>query len=1266
MGNIIPKNVKITTQKFLIWLFFASLFFSPDAQAFSFLKKIENAVFGAPIPVRQKTSRSNKPQNNTKKYFIKYNDYSLGQVTLNHQNLNNYISVTEIFDRLHIKIKQTSMLGIFVVEMPSGKNFTIDFYKKKISSPENIKNLNQLEYKIIENNYYLEVNTLAALFDIKLEIYQESNEVKVKTSDATKLLVSFISGDKTQLIKKEIITSEEPKKQATINESAENFYGPPIAEKPKSNTSNSDMELSELPENSNENALLEKQFSDDISNPTPADSETVSSEEQEVVEAAPLEALQDGANQDETNQDMEISEMPKTEKESREIQNKNFSPVTDYTEDNLLVYEIRIGELSYDSLVDVYDHPITDNNEDKSAYYVSLKQLCKAVDFPITIKMDEGKAFGWFIKEENKFEFDFKNKKLLIAEKEIPIAAQDFFTTKNEVFILAQNIKTWFPIDYELKYNSQILILNPRVLLPFQEEELRRVKRSSQLNQTNKNDYPFIEEPYKLYQIPEADVTLTFEGAGSKNSSPKMANGFSSLLTGDAAGFSTKTLISGNDEQINSLRIRAERKDYKQNILDSGISEISFGDISSTPINLVSGSETGTGVAISTYPITSSNQFDKTVIEGDAKPGWEAELYRNGQILTFQSVGPDGRYKFENVDVLYGENIFKIILYGPQGEVREEERKVYIGDNILKKGDSNFRFSANQKNTTFAGIESVTQPALNRFVAQGEYGFTNNLTLASAFVTDEIINKATGQKEYNYFQQFDFSTEILDTFQNFNMAYNYTGGGQALRHTIVTRAKETSINFTQEYYSGFENYNNSSNPDPIEYNADFSLNRSVSLPVINSANIGLDANYAILESGEAQPSFGTGFATTINGFGFNNRVDVTLPENNDEQINGLFSMRTNAAAGYLKFDTRYRFSPTSDIDSVNISYLRIFSEKTSLRLDLNQQITGEPKTDVGASFNFYTKNYLLGLTASIDSEMEYRIGASISFSLYKDPVGDFNMSSDEPALSGSAKTFAFLDENYNGKFDEKENIIKSAEFDKGGTPLRKIGDKYSYVRNLPEFQSSEIKFVSGSLDDPLWYPSVEGYNVIGRAGVTTEVAFPVIRTYELDGSVYLKDSGGDVNSGPETVSGLTIYLLDEKSKRVAEVTSEFDGYFMFEKIKPGKYFLVVSDEQLKPLDLKQESIPEVNITKDQDFYSNNNIHLLNLNSISITVEDGTSNSDLETSTNPEDFVGPQPIAICFKPANDSKFIGPKAAVYCPIIIDKDKFIGPPLPTKFGK
>ncbi len=77
-------------------------------------------------------------------------------------------------------------------------------------------------------------------------------------------------------------------------------------------------------------------------------------------------------------------------------------------------------------------------------------------------------------------------------------------------------------------------------------------------------------------------------------------------------------------------------------------------------------------------PLTARSAFDRTRIEGDLPAGWEAEIYRNGELLGFAKSDGSQRYVFDDVQLLYGENRIRVVLYGPQGQVRERDEELLM------------------------------------------------------------------------------------------------------------------------------------------------------------------------------------------------------------------------------------------------------------------------------------------------------------------------------------------------------------------------------------------------------------------------------------------------------------------------------------------------------------------------------------------------------------------------------------------------------------
>jgi hypothetical protein len=92
-------------------------------------------------------------------------------------------------------------------------------------------------------------------------------------------------------------------------------------------------------------------------------------------------------------------------------------------------------------------------------------------------------------------------------------------------------------------------------------------------------------------------------------------------------------------------------------------------------------------------------EFDRITLEGNLPLGWEVELYRNEVLLEFQSASADGRYRFEDVSLLFGVNVLRLIFYGPQGQQREEVRQVRVDTDQISAGEFRYRIAANQHDT---------------------------------------------------------------------------------------------------------------------------------------------------------------------------------------------------------------------------------------------------------------------------------------------------------------------------------------------------------------------------------------------------------------------------------------------------------------------------------------------------------------------------------------------------------------------------------------
>ncbi|WP_336139820.1 hypothetical protein, partial [Klebsiella pneumoniae] len=74
------------------------------------------------------------------------------------------------------------------------------------------------------------------------------------------------------------------------------------------------------------------------------------------------------------------------------------------------------------------------------------------------------------------------------------------------------------------------------------------------------------------------------------------------------------------------------------------------------------------------------------------------ELYRNNVLIDTATTPQDGQYRFLNIPVEFGLNVFRVVLYGPQGQRREVIRQISVGDGRLSPGEFRYGFGTVQRN----------------------------------------------------------------------------------------------------------------------------------------------------------------------------------------------------------------------------------------------------------------------------------------------------------------------------------------------------------------------------------------------------------------------------------------------------------------------------------------------------------------------------------------------------------------------------------------
>ena len=166
---------------------------------------------------------------------------------------------------------------------------------------------------------------------------------------------------------------------------------------------------------------------------------------------------------------------------------------------------------------------------------------------------------------------------------------------------------------------------------------------------------------------------------------------------------------------------------------------------------------------------------------------------------------------------------------------------------------------------------------------------------------------------------------------------------------------------------------------------------------------------------------------------------------------------------------------------------------------------------------------------------------------------------------GGFLLYPFLDLNGNGELDkgEKKVFLPSVKVS-GAKAIISKKDSIVRVFDLNAFRNYNVEFLDTDLNNIAWRFKHKTYKIFVDPNQYKRVFIPVFTVGEINGMVYLGSRGQ---------GRITIQILDEKENIVVETLSEFDGYFNYLGLKPGKYTVRVNPEQLKNLNYK--ALPKV-------------------------------------------------------------------------------------------
>ena len=832
--------------------------------------------------------------------------------------------------------------------------------------------------------------------------------------------------------------------------------------------------------------------------------------------------------------------------------------------DDQFLLEVHIRQLRLGDGVRAYNTP--------EGTCVVLGDFVKTLDVPIRIDLGARKASGWAFKESNRITIDYGGGTASYGPSTEPIAPGTIRETPDGWCVQTKALARWFGIGVNPMTAGSALFLQSDTKLPV-ELAMEREARAAQIHPAKFDlaSLPRVRIPYRMWRTPALDFVVSAGVTYRANHQTVVDRQATVYAAGEIARLSYDAQLSTDQKGVPStLRVRAYRSDPDGQLLGPAhATHFGVGDVEGFDSKLTGTAAYGRGAVVTNRPLTTQAAFDRTRFEGDLPSGWEAELYRNDELLAFAKPTSDLRYVFDDVQLLYGPNRIRIVLYGPQGQVRTREETINVGEDNAPPGKTWYWVGFNQPTRDVFTLEKPPDgqnlPRAQATVAL-EHGIDERTSVAALaremLIGDEHVTFVEGTVR-----------------RSIGMAMIEVGGaresngGTAARAQLLGQIGAVNVN-AQALIAN-----------------DFHLNGGA-LRTIRNYSLWLDAPLKIGRT--VLPAHADVNLTT--------RMDGSKELDAAARLSANFD-RFNLATA-IRYQKQYlssgaRAPPATSVDFIgsgHIGPVRVrgattFGATPSARLqaaELEAYWSSSENVDwdgdlfydngshrVNAKLSYIRRfgGFAVALTGEAATDGSVAFGINLNFSL--DPARGFMLSRQPVAHAGEIDALVYRDMNDNGLRDAGEPIEKGAILTTGTHQSNKPTDGNGKVTvgGLTPFQPVAVGVDVSSLADPTLVPKKALQVVVPRPGVPAKVEIGLVGGGDVEGAL--------VKSGGIGFEGVALELVDSSGKVVGTTLTDFDGFFLFERVAYGSYTIRVASNSAAAAKIAQELGIRFAVTPDK-------------------------------------------------------------------------------------
>lgn len=820
--------------------------------------------------------------------------------------------------------------------------------------------------------------------------------------------------------------------------------------------------------------------------------------------------------------------------------------------DSQFLLDVTIRNLSLGDGVRAYSTP--------DGTCVVFGDFLAALDVPMKIDLEAHRASGWAFRQENRVEIDQAKSQAVVSGKRESFAKDAIRETPEGWCVAAETLGRWFGLGIAADTGASQLRLESEAKLPVEmaidrRNRARGLKRAAALPLEN---LPAVRLPYRMWRAPVLEFVVNAGVTYSAGGGVKVDRSASVQAAGEIAAMSYLASISADGQgAIRSAWARLYRSDPDGGLLGPlQATHFAIGDVPGRAGAFGGSSDSGRGAVVTNRPLTMPTAFDRTDLTGELADGWDAELYRNGSLVGFQdSSDGDGRYHFADVDLLYGDNDFEVVLYGPQGQQVSRHETVNVGRDHVPPGKFWYWAGVRQPGQELFGTRSASTDTSGLPVT-ARSSVAPELTLEAQYGVDErmsvgaLVRSAMIEDERVTFVEGSVRRSVGPALVEIGGAVDQQGRFAA-RAQLVGKLGPATISAGTYRSNGLSASGDSGRAEKAQHRL------GVGVPVkLGKTTLPLSADVRLTDflDGAREVAAAGRLSARIGRFNLGSETQYRVrrsgdgPEQRDASTRLIGSARVGAVR--LRGTADWNIAPEARFAGADMTAYWSKSDTADWEAGVAYRAT-EGRVRGHVTHVRRLRSLSMAVTGEAASDGSLAAGVSLSFALDPSRTG-LRPTSDKLASNGIVHARVFEDLNENGRRDRDEPYAANALVTAGLRVADRETDRKGEVTlgNLAPYVPLAIGIDQTSLDNPALTPLKPAQLVIPRPGVSAEVEIALVGGGAIEGFA-VKADGSEFE-------GVDLELVDERGLLIATARSDLDGYFLFEGIRYGRYQLRLS------------------------------------------------------------------------------------------------------------